>query len=484
METEAYHITVFEAEQKLLAGIIADSKNCSHILLTLKPVHFSDSRHQVIFSTVMQIVAACTPLDLVTLKAQLIKNRQLEMAGGLPYINTLKTDTVDALLSAEYVRLVLYAAQKKLLGSLGAELNNEAQDPSINPGDSIKNALQRIFEIDADRQPVISFAEEAENILFDTMQYLQNSSDSNCVYTGFAGLDNICKGFHKGELIVVAGRPAMGKTAFSISLMLNLSLQQKLPLAYFSLEMSARQLSTRLLAAFAEVNSYLITSKQLDDTTFKKLHAAAQAIKDSDLYIADEPGLTIQRIRFLASRLKQQQGIRLIIVDYLQLIGYTSQRSNNNRAVEVAEITRGLKTLARELDITVIVLSQLSRAVEVRGGDKKPILSDLRESGAIEQEADKVLFLYRGEYYGLEMDVEGNPTKDIAEIIVAKNRSGAVGTTRLRFSSRFAHFENLSEAEGIIQNEVVPSESDIENRIKQKYKIFGELNDEHLSPPF
>jgi replicative DNA helicase len=206
-----------------------------------------------------------------------------------------------------------------------------------------------------------------------------------------------------------------------------------------------------------------------------------EAINDSPLYLADQSISTIQQIRFLAIRMKRQYGIKLLVIDYLQLIGTQSHRSyNNSRELEIATITRGLKTLARELNIPIIIASQLSRAVETRTGDKRPILSDLRESGAIEQEADKVLLLYRGEYYGIEMDYDGQSTKDVAEVIVAKNRSGPVSTARLRFIARHARFENFDEFNSPDRY----LDEDIEKRIKNKFKIFDRQSEDNLSIPF
>jgi replicative DNA helicase len=218
-------------------------------------------------------------------------------------------------------------------------------------------------------------------------------------------LDKITGGFSAGELIVIAARPAMGKTAFVLSIMMHQCMKLKEPAAYFSLEMSNEQIVTRLLSYHSELDASKISRKRLEEDEFKRLHVMTEAINDSPLYLADQSISTIQQIRFLAIRMKRQYGIKLLVIDYLQLIGTQSHRSyNNSRELEIATITRGLKTLARELNIPIIIASQLSRAVETRTGDKRPILSDLRESGAIEQEADKVLLLYRGEYYGIETD--------------------------------------------------------------------------------
>ncbi len=480
MAPNTYQITVFQAEQNLLSNLISSEKKNGSVLQNLKPIHFADSRHQVIYSNIIQLMLGMTPLDTITLKAQLLKNRQLEIAGGLDYIDSLQSTNNDALLTEEYYRIVLYSSKKKRLGELGDELSGESNDPSVDVGNTMNKAIARLEEINSDneRKPVQTFSSVAENIIYDALKSMDNPDGITGIQTGFLDLDKITDGFNAGELIIVAARPAMGKTAFVMSMLLNSCMHMKNPVAFFSLEMSNQQMVIRLLSQHSGINEDKIRRKKLDQDEFRNLHLKSAEIDDAPLYLVDEPGLTIQRIRFMANRMKHQHGIEMLIVDYLQLIGVSSSRTHSgNREAEISAIMRGLKALARELDIPVIVTSQLSRAVETRGGDKKPILSDLRESGSIEQEADKVLFLYRGEYYGLEQDWEGNPTKDIAEVIVAKNRFGPVGTVRMRFINRFARFENLDEFAGANQY----SEVDMENRIKQKYKIFKKIDDD---PPF
>lgn len=482
MAPSTYQITVFQAEQNLLSNLISSVKKNGNVLQNLKPVHFADSRHQVIYSNIIQLMLGITPLDTITLKAQLLKNRQLEIAGGLDYLDALQSTNNDPLLTEEYYRIVLYSSKKKRLGELGDELSGESNDPSVDVGNTMDKAIARLEEINADneRKPVQAFSSVAENILYEALQSMNNLNGITGIQTGFHELDKITGGFNQGELIIIAARPAMGKTAFVMSMLLHSCMRIKHPVAFFSLEMSNQQMVIRLLSQHSGITSEKIRNKKMDADEFKKLHLMTGEINDGPLYLVDEPALTIQRIRFIANRMKHQHGIEMLIVDYLQLIGVSSSRTHSgNREAEISAITRGLKTLARELDIPVIVTSQLSRAVETRGGDKKPILSDLRESGAIEQEADKVLFLYRGEYYGLEQDCEGNSTKDIAEVIVAKNRFGPVGTSRMRFINRFARFENLTELDEAGQY----LEVDIENRIKQKYKkIFSGQSDDNLTP--
>jgi replicative DNA helicase len=482
MAPNTYQITVFQAEQNLLSNLISSEKKNGNVLQNLKPIHFADSRHQVIYSNIIQLMLGMTPLDTITLKSQLLKNRQLEIAGGLDYIDSLQSTNNDALLTEEYYRIVLYSSKKKRLGELGDELSGESNDPSVDVGNTMNKAIARLEEINSDneRKPVQAFSSVAENILYEALQSMNNPDGITGVETGFHELDRITGGFNPGELVIIAARPAMGKTAFVMSMLLQSCMRMKHPVAFFSLEMSNQQMVTRLLSQHSGIAAEKIRGKKLDSDEFKKLHLMTGEINDGPLYMVDEPGLTIQRIRFMANRMKHQHGIEMLIVDYLQLIGVSSSRTHSgNREAEISAITRGLKTLARELDIPVIVTSQLSRAVETRGGDKKPILSDLRESGAIEQEADKVLFLYRGEYYGLEQDCEGNPTKDIAEVIVAKNRFGPVGTSRLRFINGFARFENLTEADQAEQY----TEVDLENQIKKKYKkLFSGQSDDNLTP--
>ena len=484
MAPNTYQITVFQAEQNLLSNLISSEKKNGNVLQNLKPIHFADSRHQVIYSNIIQLMLGMTPLDTVTLKAQLLKNRQLEIAGGLDYIDSLQSTNNDALLTEEYYRIVLYSSKKKRLGELGDELAGESNDPSVDVGNTMNKAIARLEEIHADneRKPIQAFASLSENILYEALQSMNNPDGITGIQSGFEELDTITGGFNPGELIVIAARPAMGKTAFVSSMLLHTCMKMKHSAAFFSLETSSQQMVIRLLSQHSGIDADRIRRKKLDHEEFKKLHLKSGEIDDAPLYMVDEPALTIQKIRFMANRMKLQYDIEMIIVDYLQLIGVSSSRTHSgNREAEISAITRGLKTLARELDIPVIVTSQLSRAVETRGGDKKPILSDLRESGAIEQEADKVLFLYRGEYYGLDQDAEGNSTRNVAEVIVAKNRFGPVSTIRLRFENRLARFENLYYLQG---DEGHTSFSvDTETKIKQKFKkIFTGQGDDNLTP--
>ena len=480
MAPSTYQLTVLQAEQKLLSNLIFSQLQIGGLLQQLKPNHFSDSRHQVIYSNMVQLMNGMFPFDAITLKNHLLKNNQLEIAGGFDYVDSLRGTANDDLLNEEYYRVILAASKKKRLGELGDELTKCANDPSVNVEDTLNKAISRLEEIHADtnRKLVEAFSSVAEKVLYQALPNLETSLGCQ---SGFVDLDKITGGFSAGELIVIAARPAMGKTAFVLSIMMHHCMKLKEPAAYFSLEMSNEQIVTRLLSYHSELDASRISRKRLEEDEFKRLHVMTEAINDSPLYLADQSISTIQQIRFLAIRMKRQYGIKLLVIDYLQLIGTQSHRSyNNSRELEIATITRGLKTLARELNIPIIIASQLSRAVETRTGDKRPILSDLRESGAIEQEADKVLLLYRGEYYGIETDYDGQSTKDVAEVIVAKNRSGPVSTARLRFIARHARFENFDEFNSPDRY----LDEDIEKRIKNKFKIFDRQSEDNLSIPF
>jgi replicative DNA helicase len=275
---------------------------------------------------------------------------------------------------------------------------------------------------------------------------MANSEDHlNGVRSGFIDLDRATGGWQKSDLIILAARPAMGKTAFALALARNASVDHKRPVAVFSLEMSSAQLVQRLISMETHIPAEKIRRGNLEQYEYQILTSKIDNLRNAPIFIDDTPAINVFELRSKCRRLKQQHDIQMVVIDYLQLMSGSVDNKGGNREQEISQISRALKGLAKELEIPVIALSQLSRAVETRGGDKKPILSDLRESGAIEQDADIVVFLYRGEYYGIDTDADGQSTKDIAEVIIAKHRNGPVTTVRTRFINRFAKFENIDE---------------------------------------
>jgi len=271
----------------------------------------------------------------------------------------------------------------------------------------------------------------------------QNTSGVSGVPTGFTALDRVTSGWQNSDMIVVAARPGMGKTAFVLSMARNMAVEFQRPVALFSLEMSSVQLVQRLIASETEIDAEKLRKGNLADHEFHQLHQRISRIAEAPIFIDDTPALSVFELRAKCRRLKAQHGIQMIIIDYLQLMTAGGDNKGGNREQEISTISRSIKQIAKELDVPVIALSQLSRQVETRGGDKRPLLSDLRESGAIEQDADIVAFIYRAEYYGINEDADGNPTQGKAEIIIAKHRNGSLEDVPLRFIGRLAKFANL-----------------------------------------
>ncbi len=482
METASYQLTVSEAERNILSLIINGKDKTAYYIQHLKPEIFSDERHRVIYSNILQMMMTTTPLDIVTLKAQLLKTNQLELAGDEEYLRELKNINFDTSAIDEYYRIILYAAKKRQLGTLGEQMIHDSNDVSVNPDETWSDTIKSLSEIQTSHgeNKVHDLASLSFELLRDLDYKINSNGKTSGIWSGFPDLDKITGGFVPGELVVIAGRPAMGKSGFALSMLLKTCVGFKNPVAYFALELNAQSFTQRLLSLYSGIPAERIRRAELRSEEYQRLILQMDEIKNAPLYVVDSAQLTAPEIRLVTQQLRSQYNIQMIVIDYLQIIP-SRQRKSWNREAEISEITRTLKQMARELDIVVVVTSQLSRAVETRGGDKKPILSDLRESGAIEQDADKVLFLYRGEYYGLDTDAEGVSTKNVAEIIVAKNRNGPVATVRMRFNPKVARFDNLEENE--IEEMKVGEE-----KIQRKFrKFFGEDGEPFIDknePPF
>lgn len=379
---------------------------------------------------------------------------------------------------------------KKALSDFGKKLMDYAADNKTDTGRDWSKVKAELTRTEALYSPYV--APELKNTIttfLERLDVIMNKEEKMVgIPTGFSDLDRLINGFDKGELIVIGARPAMGKTGFMLSSALLQLLRRQTPIAWFSLELGAEQVINRIVSFQSGIDSVKIRSGNLSNQEYQEVYKVADVLKSMPLYIVDEAGIRMDRLAMHARRLRDLHGIQMIVLDYLQLIGTERTRRYDSRELQVAEICRSLKRLAMELKIPVVVLSQLSRSVETRGGDKKPILSDLRESGAIEQDADKVIFLYRGEYYGVDTDENGNSTQNVAEVILAKNRFGPVGSARLRFNSRLSKFESLDEEwEGKEEEErfLSPDEIPIDDiRLKEKFKRIFLSNDESEAKNF
>ena len=437
-----------EIEQAVIGSMLIEHGAATIALQMLKVEDFYQHSHQHIFQTLSRLYERDNPLDLLTVENELKDLNLLEAVGGPSYLSDL-TRMVSSSANIEYhAQIITEKAIKRNLIKNCTEVITESYDSSSDAYDVLDDAEQRIFDLA--NQKSKSSAKPVADVLKDTLAYLEDIRGKKYGITGVpSGLmvDEITAGWQKGDLVIIAARPSMGKTAFVLTAARNAAMHNdenlKTNVAIFSLEMSNQSLVQRLLTMEARVRSDEARKGTLNDEHFKDLIEAAGRLFASQIFIDDTPAITLMELRTKARRLKSEHDIGLIIIDYLQLM-QGSTRENRNREQEIASISRGLKSLAKELDVPVIALSQLSRAVEQRGGDKRPQLSDLRESGSIEQDADVVMFLYRPEYYGITTTAEGQSTAGMAEAIVGKQRNGPIGSKMLYFVKDYARFENIT----------------------------------------
>jgi len=440
---------VKDLEEAVLGAVMIEQNAINEVTDILKDESFYVDAHQRIWRAIRMLFQNQAPIDLLTVTEQLKKNGELDAVGGPFYIAQL-TNKVGSAANVEYhARLIAEKHIQRQLISTSSEIIKDAYEDSTDVFDLLDKAEKNLFSIA--ENSLKRNSEDIGSIIMGELKEIDirmnNTEDHlNGVASGFIDLDRTTGGWQKSDLVIVAARPAMGKTSFTLALARNAAVDHKKGVAIFSLEMSSVQLVQRLISMETHIPSDKIRKGNLEQYEYQILTSKIDNLKSAPIFIDDTPAINVFELRSKCRRLKQQHDIQLVVIDYLQLMsGTVDGKGGGNREQEISQISRSLKGLAKELQIPVIALSQLSRAVETRGGDKKPILSDLRESGAIEQDADIVIFLYRGEYYGLEQDAEGNPTKDIAEVIIAKHRNGPVKTVRTRFVNKFAKFENLDE---------------------------------------
>jgi len=437
-----------DVEQAVLGAMLIEPEAIPRAIEILTEDAFYDVRHRKIYAAMTALFERAHPVDLITLTDEMKRREEIEQVGGPYYLTELTTGVASAANVEYHARII---AEKSLLrkmietmtGLIGA-----AYDPSSDAFDLLDQAESEIFRISESqlRRAATSMSE----VLKETLQRLDHihgrEGGITGIPSGFSKLDELTAGWQRSDLIIIAARPSMGKTAFALSLARNAALHPERPtgVAIFSLEMSAQQLAQRLLTSEARVDAQLARTGRLRDKDWPRLARAAGQLSKAPIFIDDTPGLSILELRAKCRRLKAEHDIGLVVVDYLQLMHGTIVSKNANREQEIAQISRSLKSLAKELDVPVLALSQLSRAVETRGGDKRPQLSDLRESGSIEQDADVVAFIYRAERYGITVDENGNSTEGLAEIIIGKQRNGPVGMIQLAFAHHHARFENLT----------------------------------------
>jgi replicative DNA helicase len=431
-----------ELEEAVLGAMMLEKNAVNAVIDVLKPESFYKESHQHIYNSMLELFQNTQPIDLLTVIEQLKKNGKLEICGGAYYLTSL-TNRVGSAANVEYhARIVSQKYIQRELIRISSETLRDAYEDTSDVFDLLDKAESNLFSIaESNIRKNYDRMSTLINAAIKQIEAARNQQDGlSGVPSGFTGLDRLTGGWQKSDLVVVAARPGMGKTAFVLSLARNVAVEFKKPIAIFSLEMSSVQLVNRLIASETEIAAEKLKKGKLEEHEWAQLNTQIRSLTEAPIFIDDTPGLNIFELRAKCRRLKAQFDIQLVIIDYLQLMSAGADKGN--REQEISTISRSLKSIAKELDIPIIALSQLSRAVETRGGNKKPQLSDLRESGAIEQDADMVMFIYRAEYYGLDTDENGNSTAGKAELIISKHRNGALAEIPLRFISELAKFKD------------------------------------------
>ncbi len=436
-----------DLEEAVLGALMLEVDALSAVIDILKPEIFYKESHQTIFTAIRNLFQKSEPVDLLTVTAELRKLGQLELIGGAFYVTELTNRVASAANIEFHARIISQKYIQRELIKISTEVINKAYEDTTDVFELLDEAEKKLFEVTENN--LKRGSENMSDLIRQSLEELEKIKDVEGgltgVPTGFTVLDTVTSGWQKADLIIVAARPGMGKTAFIMSCARNAAVDFKRPVAIFSLEMSSVQLVNRLISGEAELESSKLRKGNLERHEWQQLHTKIGKLSEAPIYIDDTPALSVFDLRAKARRLKSQFDIQLLVVDYLQLMRGTVDNKGGNREQEIGTISRSLKAIAKELNIPVIALSQLSRKVEERGGVKRPILSDLRESGSIEQDADMVIFLNRPEYYGLVQDEEGNSTKDLAEVIIAKHRNGSIEDVKLSFLNKYVKFVNRED---------------------------------------
>ncbi|WP_425286268.1 replicative DNA helicase [Cardinium endosymbiont of Philonthus spinipes] len=434
-----------DLEEGVLGALMLEKEALVSVVDLLRPESFYKEAHQEIYRAIIQLFNDSEPIDMLTVVNQLRKDGKLAAVGGSYYVSYLTTRISSSANIEFHARAILEYAMRRKLIEISTMVQKHAYDPTMDVFNTLDRTEQALFEV-SDGHIRKSYL-EMRSLLVEAFDSLSNrrtrANGLTGIPSGFTALDRITSGWQKFDLIIIAARPGMGKTAFVLSALRNAAIDYKTPVAIFSLEMGALQLVNRLISAEAELAGEKIKQGKLMDHEWEQLLHKTAALSNAPIYVDDTPALSVFELRTKCRRLKAKHDIQLIVIDYLQLMSGDQSKGGGNREQEIASISRALKSIAKELDIAVVALSQLSRAVETRGGSKRPQLSDLRESGSIEQDADLVLFLYRPEYYGLTEDESGNPTQGLAEVIVAKHRNGALDQVHLQFMGRYMKFMDI-----------------------------------------
>ncbi len=470
-----------DVEEAVLGAMMIDKKGIDEVIDVLSPDAFYKEQHQLIFKAIVNLFHTTPPqpIDLLTVSAELKKMGALDLAGGDYYLIQLTQKIASSAHITFHARIILQKHIQRSLISISSNLIEDCYDETMDVFDLLDTAESNLYEITQGN--LKKSYESAQDLVIQAKKKIEEIANReegfSGIPTGFTKLDDLTSGWQASDLIIIAARPGMGKTAFVLSMARNIAIQSKSPVAIFSLEMSSVQLITRMISSETHLSSEKLRKGNLEPHEWQQLNAKVTELEKAPIFIDDTPSLSIFDLRAKARRLATQHGVKIIIIDYLQLMS-AGGKGGGNREQEISIISRNLKGLAKELNIPVIALSQLSRAVETRNANsKRPLLSDLRESGAIEQDADIVSFIYRPEYYKIDTwdDEEQSPTAGTAEFIIAKHRNGSLDNIRLKFEGQFGRFANLEEFRGSFE-EVMHSKINNEDST-QSFNAFGSTND-------
>ncbi len=479
-----------ELEEAVLGAILLETNAIIEIIDVLKPESFYNEKNKIIYQAALNLSRELKPIDILTVSEELKKLKKLEIVGGYYYISFLTSKVASTVHIEYHARIIQQKFIQRELIRISSLIQEKAYDESIDIDNLLDFSEKELFNITEGN--IKKETAKINTILDEAIQLIEEASKRkeglNGVPSGFTELDRITSGWQNSDLIIIAARPSIGKTAFSLSMLRNIAISHKLSVAMFSLEMSSVQLVNRLIVSETELASEKIKNGKLQAFEWEQLNMKIKTLEKADIFIDDTPSMSIFELRAKCRRLKARNDIKIILIDYLQLMNAGTDNRFGNREQEVSIISRSLKALAKELNIPVIALSQLNRSVETRSGDKRPQLSDLRESGSIEQDSDMVLFIHRPEKYGLTEDEDGNSTKGLAEIIIAKHRNGAVGTVNLKFTDHLAKFTDFEDTAGVdnfdenISSKMNEDFDDI--NIPENNDNFNLNNFEFENPPF
>lgn len=454
-----------DLEEAVLGAMMIDKKGVDEVIDILQPDAFYKDAHKYIFEAIVTLFNDSQPIDLLTVSSQLKKMAKLDLAGGDFYLIQL-TQKISSSAHIEFhSRIILQKFIQRSLIKISSEIIEDSYDESTDVFDLLDKAESKLYEVTQGN--IKRSSETAQSLVIQAKKRIEQIAGKEGLSgtpTGFHALDKVTSGWQPSDLIIIAARPGMGKTAFVLSMARNMAIQFNNAVALFSLEMSSVQLITRLISSETGLSSEKLRTGKLEKHEWEQLSVKVRDLEKAPLYIDDTPSLSIFDLRAKARRLKSQYDIKIIVVDYLQLMtAGGNSKGGGNREQEISTISRNLKALAKELDIPVIALSQLSRAVETRGSSKRPLLSDLRESGAIEQDADIVSFIYRPEYYKIDEwdDDEQGPTQGQGEFIIAKHRNGSLENIRLKFLGHLGKFDNLDEFGSVFDD--LPSKMNLDD---------------------